>query len=173
MKIITSKRKTRQDYHCKKMVTLLLCIFGIALSIPIHAQKKPRNVQMRSVSSSVPYGYTQVGNTMLYYYQSSSSIDVQGCYNGQYYGSTYSNRGYRVAMQVNGGSATSIDCLNGTTISGVSCFASIEAQGELARMFYTVTNTNLEDVVISLGTHADVMIGNNDYAQISRRIDTA
>lgn len=173
MKIITSKRKTRQDYHCKKMVTLLLCIFGIALSIPIHAQKKPRNVQMRSVSSSVPYGYTQVGNTMLYYYQSSSSIDIQGCYNGQYYGSTYSNRGYRVAMQVNGGSATSIDCLNGTTISGVSCFASIEAQGELARMFYTVTNTNLEDVVISLGTHADVMIGNNDHAPISRRIDTA
>lgn len=170
MKIITSKMS--QDFHFKKMVALLFCIFGIAVSIPIHAQKKPRNVQLRSVSSRVPDGYTQVGNTMLYYSQTSSSIDIQGCYNGQYYGSTYSNRGYRVAMQVNNGSATSVDCLYGTTINGVTCTASIEAQGELARICYTVINTNVEDIVISLGTHADVMIGNNDYAPISRRIDT-
>lgn len=164
----------RQCTHSReKIAALLLCIFGISISIPIHAQKKPRNEQFRSVSSSVPSGYMQVGNTMLYYYQSSSSIDVQGYYNGLYYGSTYSNLGYRLAMQVNDGSATSVDCLNGTTISGVSCSASIEAQGELARILYTVTNTNPDDVIISLGTHADVMIGNNDYAPISRRVDTA
>lgn len=154
------------------MVTLLLCIFGIALSIPIHAQKKPRNVQMRSVSSSVPYGYTQVGNTMLYYYRSSSSIDVQGCYNGQYYGSTYSNGGYKVAIKVNSNSAVSVDCLNGTTTNGIKCIASIEQQGELARVLYTVSNTTENDATISLGAYADVMIGNNDQAPIVRRIDT-
>lgn len=174
MKTITSKRKKRQGIHsCNGFVVLLLCILGIAISIPIHAQKKPRNVQMRSVSSSVPYRYTQVGNTMLYYYQSSSSIDVQGCYNGQYYGSTYNNGGYRVAMQVNNGTPSQMDCLNGSTISGVTFSASIEPQGELARVYYSVTNANQEDVIVSLGTHADVMIGNNDRAPISRRIDTA
>lgn len=120
----------------------------------------------------MPYGYTQVGNTMLYYHQSSSSIDVQGYYNGQYYGSTYSNGGYRVAMQVNNEPSIEVDCLNGSTISGVSFSASIEPQGELARICYNVTNTNQDDVVVSLGTHADVMIGDNDQAPISRRIDT-
>lgn len=173
MKIITSKRNVKQGIHsCNGIIVLLLCIFGIAISIPIHAQKKPRNVQMRSVSSSVPYGYTQVGNTMLYYYQSSTSIDIQGYYNGRYYGSTYGNKGYRVAMQVNNGTPYQVDCLNGSTLSGVSFSASIEPQGELARMCYSVTNTNQEDVVVSLGTHADVMIGNNDRAPILRRIDT-
>ena len=39
-------------------------------------------------------------------------------------------------------------------------------------MCYTVTNNNEEDVVVSLGTHADVMIGNNDAAPISRRLDS-
>lgn len=155
-----------------KIVALLLCILGIAISVPIRAQKKARSAPLRSVSYNVPSGYTQVGNTMLYYYQSSASIDVQGCYNKQYYGSTYSNNGYRVAMQVNNGTPSQVDCLNGSTISGVSFSASIEPQGELARVCYSVTNTNQKDVIVSLGTHADVMIGNNDRAPISRRIDT-
>ena len=173
MKFFTTKGKMRRGFNSwMRIVALLLCILDVAISVPNYAQKKPKNVQLRSVSSSVPNGYTQVGNTMLYYRQSSSSIDVQGCYNGQYYGSTYSNGGYRVAMQVNDGTASQVDCLNGSTISGVSFSAAIEPQGELARMCYSVTNTNPEDVIVSLGTHADVMIGSNDHAPISRRIDT-
>lgn len=173
--IISQQARTETRFRLfsfRRIGILLICIIGIFASIPIHAQKKPRNVQLRSISYSVPSGYIQVGNTMLYYRQTSSSIDVQGCYNGQYYGSTYSNGGYRVAMQVNNGPASQVDCLNGSTISGVSFAASIEPQGELARMCYSVTNTNQEDVFVSLGTHADVMIGNNDRAPISRRIDT-
>lgn len=149
-----------------------MCAIGTVFAIPIQAQEKPKKVPARSISYTVPSGYAQVGNTLLYYYQSSYSIDVQGCFNGQYYGSTFSNRGYKLAMQVNNGSAVSVDCLNGTTIDNVSCRASIAQQGELARICYTVTNANEEDVVVSLGTHADVMIGNNDRAPISRRIDT-
>ena len=173
MKNFTAKEETSRGFNSwLRIVTLLLCIWGVAISVPNYAQKKPRNVQMRSVSSSIPSGYTQVGNTMLYYRQTSSSIDVQGYYNGLYYGSTYGNGGYRVAMQVNDGTASQVDCLNGSTLGGVSFRASIEPQGELARVCYSITNTNNEDVVVSLGTHADVMIGNNDRAPISRRVDT-
>lgn len=152
--------------------SLLLLFLWFIATVPIQAQKKPRMVQLQSVSYGVPSGYTQVGTTMLYYKQMSSAIDVQGCYNGQYYGSTYSNAGYRVAIQIDNGTATSVDCLNGTTVNGVTCVASIEQQGELARICYTITNLNGVDVTVSLGTHADVMIGNNDSAPISRRIDT-
>ena len=63
-------------------------------------------------------------------------------------------------------------CEDGGIYDGIRFSSSIEQQGELARICYTVTNTNETDVVISLGTHADVMIGNNDRAPISRRIDT-
>jgi hypothetical protein len=45
-------------------------------------------------------------------------------------------------------------------------------QGELAKVIFTLTNSSDADAVVSLGCHADVMIGNNDSAPISRRIDT-
>lgn len=151
----------------------LLCIFLFGTSVSIRAQQKPKLISARSISSTLPSGYMQVGNTQLYYKQSSSSIDFQGRFDNSYYGSTYSNKGYRVAMQVNNGTPTVVDCLNGTTLNGVSFYASVEAQGELARICYTVTNTTDSDAVVSLGTHADIMIGNNDRAPISRRIDTA
>lgn len=109
---------------------------------------------------------------MLYYKQSSSSIDIIGTFNSRYYGSTYSNGGYKVAMKVGSNSAVNVDCLNGTTNNGVTFAAAVLEQGELARICYTLTNTNEEDVVISLGIHADVMIGSNDRAPISRRVDS-
>ncbi|MCM1312310.1 MAG: hypothetical protein NC206_02585 [Bacteroides sp.] len=156
----------------KKCLPILLGAMVLGVSVSTHAQEKKKPVLRYSTSSSVPSGYERVGNTMLYYRQTSSSIDFQGCFNSLYYGSTYSNGGYKVAMQVNNGSATQMNCLNGSTVNGVSFSASVEPQGELARVCYTVTNTTEEDVSVSLGTHADVMIGSNDRAPISRRVDT-
>lgn len=127
----------------------------------------------RSTSASVPSGYQQVGNTLLYYTLSASSIDIIGAFGSTYYGSTFSNRGYTVAMKVGNNAAVNVDCLNGTTNNGVTFSANVLEQGELARICYTLTNTNAEDVAVSLGIHADVMIGNNDGAPISRRIDSS
>lgn len=124
------------------------------------------------VYSSLPSGYTQVGTTHLYYKQNSDAIDMIGYYNGYYYSSTYSDYGYKLSVQVGNNSAVRVDCLNGTTSGGVTVQPSVEQQGELARICYTVTNANETDVVISMGVHADVMIGNNDSAPIERRIDT-
>lgn len=95
-----------------------------------------------------------------------------GYYNGYYYSSTYADYGYKLSVKVGNNSAVRVDCLSGTTNNGVTVLPSVVQQGELARMCYTVTNNNEEDVVISLGTHADVMIGYNDRAPISRRLDT-
>lgn len=132
----------------------------------------PKRAIARSVYYNVPSGYNQVGNTDIYYRQSSSSVDVMGKFGEQYYSSTYSDVGYKLAMKVGEGYATNIDCLNGTTVGGINCTVSIAPQGELARIIYTVTNTTEKDTTVSLGTHADVMIGSNDSAPISRRKDT-
>ena len=155
---------------------LFFLCFSVMLCCMVHnanAQKSPKRAMLRATRySSLPSGYTQVGNTQLYYKQYSTAIDMIGYYNGYYYSSTYSDNGYKLSVQVGNNSATRVDCLNGTTTNGVTVQPSVEQQGDLARVCYAVTNNNAEDVVISLGTHADVMIGSNDAAPISRRIDT-
>lgn len=132
----------------------------------------PKKVIARSVRNDIPSNYEQIGNTDVYCRQSSHSIDVIGKFGDQYYSSTYSDGGYKLAIKVGSQSAVSVDCLYGTTTNGVNCSVSILEQGEFARVVYTVTNTNNRDTIVSLGTHADVMIGNNDRAPIVRRIDT-
>lgn len=147
----------------------------ISLSGDLYAESPkspPKKVIARTVRYDIPSGYEQVGATDVYCRKDYQSIDIIGRFGEQYYSSTYSDNGYRLAMQVGSGYAVGVDCLEGTEVDGVLCQVSVTQQGEFARVVYTVTNTNKNDTVISLGTHADVMIGNNDGAPISRRIDT-
>lgn len=166
------------DIWQKNIYYLPLIIFFLLFCFPLNSIYAQQNVQKKAQAqkasrySYLPSGYKQVGSTQLYYNQDYYGIDIIGYYNGYYYSSTYGDGGYKLSVKVNNNYATTVDCVNGTTNNGVTVLPSIEQQGELARICYTVTNTNEEDVVVSLGTHADVMIGNNDRAPISRRIDT-
>lgn len=168
-----------KNYRCirngiERLPLLLITTFLCGIMQSVNAQTVPKKAPMSRASrySNLPSGYSQVGNTQLYYKQYSDAIDMIGYYNGYYYSSTYSDYGYKLSVQVGDNSAVRVDCLNGTTNNGVTVQPSIEQQGELARICYVVTNTNEDDVVVSLGTHADVMIGSNDRAPISRRTDT-
>lgn len=151
---------------------MALLLLGVVQNVCAQNEPKQNSARRASRYSYLPSGYNQVGSTQLYCKQHSDAIDMIGYYNGYYYSSTYSDYGYRLSVQVGTKSATRVDCLNGTTSGGVKVQPSVEQQGEFARICYTVTNTNETDVVISLGTHADVMIGSNDSAPIERRIDT-
>lgn len=167
--------RKKEHYRCRlqRMIVpwIVLLLLGVAQNMC--AQNEPKKAPARADRYTyLPSGYTQVGSTQLYYKQNSEAIDMIGYYDGYYYSSTFSDDGYKLSVQVGTNSATLVDCLNGTISGGVRVQPSVEQQGELARVCYTVTNTNETDVVISLGTHADVMIGNNDRAPISRRIDT-
>lgn len=121
--------------------------------------------------SGKPSGYSRVGNTQLYS-KVFGNIDIYGLFNRTYYKSTYGNGGYKVSVKVNGGNAQQMDCSAQQTIDGINFIASVEQQGEFARISYILTNPNDVDATVSLGTHADVMIGSNDAAPITRRIDT-
>ena len=176
------KTRFRQAHHSRWLVKLLAT--GVLLTtilVNAEAQKpKKTGAIMRSISYEMPYGYVQVGNTDLCYskevtnYNNSyyHSIDIQGKFNSYYYGSTYGNHGYDVAIKVGNNSATYLDCRDGSTVNGVSFEAEVIAQADLARVCYYLTNTNDKDTVISLGIHADVMIGDNDSAPIVRKKDT-
>lgn len=176
MRNLILEKETRHIYsRFWEYTFLLFCILGIAISIPIHAQQQrveEKKLVMPSVSSNPPYGYSQVGTTMLWCRQDYYSIDFQGYYEGMYYGSTYSNGGYSVAIKVNDTYAKDLNIIDGSTIDGVNCVTTVEQQGELARVVFTVSNSNETDAKVSLGVYADVMIGSNDRAPIVRRKDT-
>lgn len=131
---------------------------------------KKKNGPKKAIYYEVPWGYQQIGDTKLYSHENEESIDIYGDFNGVYYGSTFADYGYTAAMQV--GDFYNRVNPNGTTIDGVFAKATIAAQGELARIDYTVTNNNSTDMTISFGVYADVQIGDNDGAPIERRIDT-
>jgi len=161
-------RNGRSRWSFFHLLVLMLC-FGQVVDVLAQPSKK-KGPRKSGVYSYVPEGYTQVGNTKLYYRQS-YSIDVWGEFNSNYYSSTFADGGYYVAMQV-GDYTGYVDCENGSEMNGVQFKAIVEEQGDLARISYFLTNTNTEDVTISLGTHADVQIGYNDCAPIIRRVDT-
>ena len=157
---------------------------GTSLSYAQKESTPPKKPVKRkaAIYPYLPSRYQQLGDTRLYYLYTTNqpagdgsnlgSIDILGQYDTEYYSSTYDDAGYRVAIQVGDNSAKNVDCINGSTINGVRVTADIEQQTELARIVYSVSNNNPTDVNISLGVHADVMIGNNDLAPIERRIDT-
>ena len=143
-------------------------------AVPGGAQAPMRKAPVaRSVSSGLPNGYNQVGETQLYCRQD-YTLDFIGRFeDGYYYSSTFSDNGYRLALQVGTSGAAEVNCLSGASIDGVGCAVSVVPQGDLARVVYAVTNSNAEAVDVSLGVHADVMIGANDHAPISRKVDEA
>ena len=149
-----------------------LSLLGIVQNVCAQNEPKKTSAHKASRYSSLPSGYNQIGTTKLYCKQSSHAIDIIGYYDGYYYSSTYSDYGYKLSVKVGDNSPVRVDCLNGTTNNGVLVSSSIEQQGELARICYTLTNNNSKDIVVSLGVHADVMIGDNDRAPIERRKDT-
>lgn len=154
----------------------LLTIFPLSAR-----ESRLRRFTKRIIHSEAPSDYTRVGNTDIYYYRklgaifagsvSIGSLDFVGKFEDYYYSSTYDDYGYVVAMQVDNNEASFMDCLNGATLNGVSFTASVEAQGEFARVCYTLTNSNEENVHISLGVFDDVSVGNNICPNIFRMLD--
>lgn len=173
---MNNKRNHRQSR--RRLVAIRNCLLllgtaltsGVAISPMLAQSLKPKSYDVKSVTTSPGYGYTQVGDTRIYYNQE-SNFDIIGRFQNNYYGSTFSNRGYSVALKVNEGSAHILSSY-GETVDGVAYRAWIEPQGELARVCYEFTNLNDSTITVSAGTHADVMIGNNDRAPITRRIDS-
>lgn len=147
---------------------LMPCWLTASSGAVAQTKKKPAG-PFKNVRQSVPSDYTRVGETDLYV-KIGRNIDFYGQFNNQYYSSTYGDNGYRFSLQVNNGSANQLYC-SGGSLDGVNTHTLVAQQGELVRVSYVLTNTNDTTVTIHAGSYADVMIGNNDAAPISRRID--
>lgn len=149
--------------------------------MPCYAQNAKPKIATRSIENSLPVDYKQVGNTQIYYRQGNGTIDTYATidfivqFKNQYYGTTFLNDGYVVSLLVDDNdpeqlfSDDGINCYH----DGVRVTPKVEAQGKMAKVSYILTNTNEKSVNISLGTYANVKIGGNDNASISRIKDSA
>ena len=176
------KEQVSHSLMCRAMrlSVMLLLLLPVANASAQH--NLPRKAKSKaSKYSSLPSGYSQVGSTKLYYgYKKYTktmntdnyyNVDIIGFYNNAYYSSTFDDGGYKLSIKVDNNSAARVDSRNGTTVSGVTIQTSIIQLKNYARICYDVSNTNENDVEVSLGCYADVMIGDNDSAPISRRYD--
>lgn len=160
-----------------RTIIALMCV-GIALFSPFRADsydfldKNPKKEKqpLKSVSNYLESGYNQVGDTRLYLRQS-YNFDFWGQFGEFFYGSTFANGGYQTALKVNDNYPQTIDAANPTEVYGIEFNTLFEAQGEMVKVSYVLKNISSENVNISLGTYADVQIGDNDCAPISRRIN--
>ena len=149
------------------IATLWLTALATAMAQPDAKKAGPRKAQ---IYSSLPSGYSRVGNTMLYKKATGTSIDVIGQFGTRYYSSTYADVGYRAAMKVGSNSAVAISGTSSVTSGKVTATSTIQQQGTMARIVYTFKNSNTSSVTLSAGVYADVMIGNNDHAPLERRL---
>lgn len=163
----------------KRLTQISLLLLMCCVALQVNADETKNYGTFRSVYGEVPSGYERVGETNIYagiawgnfYDPSTYTFDLYGQFNGEYYGSTYSNDGYKAAFKVGDNPAVVLDCAEGTTDNGVSATAAVMPLGDFARICYTLTNTTEAPVTVSIGVWADVMIGNNDHAPIERRLD--
>lgn len=169
----------------RKITFLLIALIAGAFAMQVNAQDEYEKTPMRSsVYSYLPSGYVQAGESSIYYSIAQRpaagpgtqwGISILGKIDDEYYSSTYGSgesnpgAGFITAFQVNNNTAHYLNSGGTTTYNGVSVTPSVEGQGDVAaRIVYTITNNNNSDVNINIGAWADVYIGTNDYAPISR-----
>ncbi|MBM6829299.1 InlB B-repeat-containing protein [Anaerotignum lactatifermentans] len=104
------------------------------------------------------------------YYQSGNRFDIQGVDGGETFKTTYRDKGYRTAISVNGGSKVDIPYQLGDTSVGSSLTAKTTLDlaygGRYVKITYTVKNNGSATQKFQIGSSADVMIDNNDRAEV-------
>jgi len=105
------------------------------------------------------------------YKVSPNGFNIQGIFKGSYIQTTYSDAGYKTAIQVNDGNKNQLtDFAYGKLyeFDGVQIrlTASLVDNGKAVSINYEVHNTTSEKVTVKFGSSADTMIGNNDSALV-------
>ena len=112
------------------------------------------------------------------------AVSILGEISGRYFSSTYGSTdyddgygsGFLAAIQVSKGDtdydAKYVNSLIVDESEGVTVTTSVVGQGDnAARIIYTLNNTNAEEeVTVQFGVYADIMIGNDDDAILTRML---
>ncbi|MGI5963039.1 MAG: Calx-beta domain-containing protein, partial [Lawsonibacter sp.] len=100
----------------------------------------------------------------------STFFDIKGLDHGHEIRTTYADAGYRTAISVNGGTKMSVFYRGEPVSVGNSLTAETSLEivygGRYVKVNYEVTNNGSTTQNFRIGSSADVMIDNNDYAKV-------
>ena len=122
---------------------------------------------------SVPSGYTTDENgIMAYAYLLSGNFDIRGYFDGEWKSTTFSNGGYYTYLKQGGytQSVSASSSANGGFTRdnlNISIDLAFTNEGQTMQILYTVKNIGPQTENFSLGTGADIQIGDDDCAVIT------
>ena len=120
-----------------------------------------------------PSGYTTDENgIMAYAYLLSGNFDIRGYFDGEWKSTTFGNRGYYTYLKQGGytQSVSASSSANGGFTRdnlNISIDLAFTNEGQTMQILYTVENIGSQTENFSLGTGADIQIGDDDCAVIT------
>jgi regulator of replication initiation timing len=112
---------------------------------------------------------------MKYQTNITTAYNVWGYVNGVLKQTTFNNNGFRTKLIANGSTTNLVNMQNGVgkTVQGivVTQNLSIVNGGRFVKVQYVLYNTSASAQTISLGSGADIQIGDDDYAPITKFTD--
>lgn len=128
---------------------------------------------LTAFAESVPSGYTTDENgIMAYAYLLSGNFDIRGYFDGEWKSTTFGNRGYYTYLKQGGytQSVSASSSANGGFTRdnlNISIDLAFTNEGQTMQILYTVKNIGSQTENFSLGTGADIQIGDDDCAVIT------
>ncbi|MCI2056632.1 MAG: S-layer homology domain-containing protein [Oscillibacter sp.] len=153
----------------RKILSMLLALAMAITLLPTWA-----------LAVAVPDGWTGTAGdtgTMAYQYNGNDNFNIKGTFNGAWKQTTYSDNGFYTYLSAgtptNPGSndrVTVDGTARTTSITGVTLAVTLETvlDGGALKITYTVTNSGSESKTVSFGSRADIQIGADDSAKITR-----
>ena len=81
-----SYRFLQRNIYCRLLLVMSMSLISFLGNAQVSKPSLKKGIsQLRSITSNVPSEYSQLGNSTLYYKQTSSSIDLIGQFGNQFY----------------------------------------------------------------------------------------
>lgn len=155
-----------------KLISMLLAVVMTVTMLPLGSTAEDM------APEDVPPGYITDENKKMAYQFINGCIDIQGLFDGKWKSTTYDNSGFSVYFKQGtntrikvdaSGSKEPVNSVPGITIKTIVSF---QNYGKLLKISYTVENLTGSPVTYSLGSQADIQIGADDLALITKLDDS-
>lgn len=125
-----------------------------------------------AVFQSPPEGYITDGSGFAAYRISGGGFDIINTYQGVWQGTTYSNYGYGTRYRRGNGEPVDVSAVGQPVDMGDGIMLTVQPafsiDGKFINVAYTLKNTGSADATVSVGSHADIQIGDDDSAPITK-----
>ena len=121
-----------------------------------------------------PEGYTTDENGIMAYRYTNNKLDIQGVFDNKWKMTTYDNRGFSTFIKNGEGAPIEVPVTGArekvSNIPGLTVKVGVrfKSEGKVLKVTYLVANGGEAAVTYSLGSAADVQIGADDWAKITR-----